>query len=63
MGLSCGVHHAFLTAAVLIAIGADFARKVAAEVERQVALLPRSEIAEKALRDQGAIFVVGSERQ
>ena len=55
--------HDTLAVPVLIAIGADFARQVAAEVERQVALLPRREIAEKALRDQGAIFVVGSERQ
>ena len=55
--------HDTLAVPVLIAIGADFARRVAAEVERQVALLPRREIAEKALRDQGAIFVVGSERQ
>ena len=55
--------HDTLAVPVLIAIGADFARRVAAEVERQVALLPRREIAEKALRDQGAIFVVGSQRQ
>jgi histidinol dehydrogenase len=55
--------HDALAVPVLIAIGADFARKVAAEVERQVALLPRREIAEQALCERGAIFVVGSERQ
>ena len=46
---------------ILIARGADFARRVAAEVERQVALLPRRAIAEQSLRDQGAIFVVDSD--
>ncbi|HLK88993.1 MAG TPA: histidinol dehydrogenase [Polyangia bacterium] len=46
---------------ILIARGADFARRVAAEVERQVALLPRREIAEQSLRGQGAIFIVDSE--
>jgi histidinol dehydrogenase len=50
--------HDELAVPILIARGADFARRVAAEVARQVALLPRREIAEKSLRDQGAIFVV-----
>jgi histidinol dehydrogenase len=53
--------HDAVAVPILIARGADFARRVAAEVERQVALLPRREIAEKALRDQGAIFVVDSD--
>src|SRR4029077_18587231 len=43
---------------ILIARGADFARRVAAEVARQVAVLPRRAIAEKSIADQGAIFVV-----
>ncbi len=50
--------HDTLAVPILVARGADFARRVAAEVERQVALLPRRAIAEKALSDQGAIFVV-----
>jgi histidinol dehydrogenase len=50
--------HDVLAVPILIAVGADVAKRVAAEVERQVKLLPRREIAEKALRDQGAIFVV-----
>jgi histidinol dehydrogenase len=46
---------------ILIALGADFARRVAAEVTRQVALLPRRAIAEQSLQNQGAIFVVDSD--
>jgi histidinol dehydrogenase len=49
--------HDTLAVPILIALGADVARKVAAEVERQVKQLPRREIAETALRNQGAIFV------
>ena len=48
---------------ILIARGGDVARRVAAEVERQVALLPRREIAEQALRGQGAVFVVDSDAE
>ena len=55
--------HDTVAVPILIARGADFARRVAAEVERQVALLPRRAIAEKSLRDQGAIFVVDSEAE
>jgi histidinol dehydrogenase len=43
---------------VLITDDAAFADKVATEVERQVALLPRREIAEKSWRANGAIIVV-----
>ncbi|MDB4981527.1 MAG: histidinol dehydrogenase [Myxococcales bacterium] len=50
--------HDKLAVPILIAVGSDVAKRVAAEVERQVALLPRREIAEVALREQGAIFVV-----
>jgi histidinol dehydrogenase len=50
--------HDKLAVPILIAVGSDVARRVAAEVERQVKLLPRREIAEVALREQGAIFVV-----
>ncbi|HEY6475224.1 MAG TPA: histidinol dehydrogenase [Polyangia bacterium] len=55
--------HDTLAVPILIARGADFARRVAAEVERQAALLPRRAIAEKSLRDQGAIFIVDSETE
>jgi histidinol dehydrogenase len=55
--------HDAVAVPILIARGADFARRVAEEVERQVALLPRREIAEKALRGQGAIFVVDSDAE
>jgi histidinol dehydrogenase len=53
--------HDVLAVPILIAVGAEVAQRVAAEVERQVKLLPRREIAEAALRDQGAIFVVDGE--
>ena len=43
---------------ILIARGVEVARRVTAEVERQLALLPRREIAQRALAGQGAIFVV-----
>jgi len=46
---------------ILIARGAEFARRVAAEVTRQVAELPRRAIAERSLTDHGAIFVVDTE--
>ena len=49
--------HDELALPILIARGMEVARRVKAEVERQVALLPRRAIAEKALRGQGAIFV------
>jgi histidinol dehydrogenase len=50
--------HDALAVPVVLATDDDVARRVAAEVERQVALLPRRAIAEQALRGQGAIFVV-----
>jgi histidinol dehydrogenase len=53
--------HDALAVPILIATDADVAARVAAEVERQVAALPRREIAEQALRGQGAIFVVPDE--
>jgi len=43
---------------ILITDDAAFADQVAAAVEKQVALLPRKEIAEKSWRDYGAILVV-----
>ncbi|HEY5089189.1 MAG TPA: histidinol dehydrogenase [Polyangia bacterium] len=53
--------HDVLAVPILVARGAEVARRVAAEVARQVALLPRRIIAEKALAEQGAIFVVDSD--
>src|SRR5262249_48666983 len=49
--------HDTLAVPVLIATDREGAARVAAEVERQVVLLPRREIAEQALRGQGAAFV------
>ncbi len=46
---------------ILLARGAAFARLVAAEVERQLAELPRRKIAERSVTDQGAVFVVDSD--
>jgi histidinol dehydrogenase len=46
---------------ILLARGAEFARRVAAEVTRQVGELPRRAIAERSLIDQGAIFVVDTD--
>jgi histidinol dehydrogenase len=53
--------HDVLAVPILIARGAEVARRVAAEVARQVALLPRRVIAERSLAEQGAIFVVDSD--
>jgi histidinol dehydrogenase len=53
--------HDALAVPILVAVGRGVAHAVAAEVERQVALLPRREIAEKALAGQGAILVVSSD--
>jgi histidinol dehydrogenase len=50
--------HDTLAVPILIALGREVGKKIAAEVERQVKLLPRREIAEAALRDHGAIVVV-----
>ena len=44
--------------AILITDDADFADRVSAEVERQLALLPRREIAGASWRDFGAVIVV-----
>jgi len=50
--------HDVLAVPILIALGHEVGKKIAAEVERQVKLLPRREIAEAALRDHGAVIVV-----
>jgi histidinol dehydrogenase len=50
--------HDELAVPILVARGAAFARAVAAEVSRALETLPRRAIAEKAIANQGAIFVV-----
>jgi len=53
--------HDELAVPILVARGSTFARAVAAEVEKALAALPRRAIAEKAVANQGAIFVVDSD--
>jgi histidinol dehydrogenase len=48
------------SAAFLVTTCSELAEKVAAEVENQLSSLPRKEIAAQAIRDFGAIYVVGS---
>jgi histidinol dehydrogenase len=52
--------HDAMAVPILVAVGRGIAERVAAEVERQLAVLPRRAIAEKALRGQGRAFVVGT---
>jgi len=52
--------HDALAVPILVAVGKEVAERVAAEVERQLALLPRRAIAEKAIAGQGVAIVVGS---
>jgi histidinol dehydrogenase len=49
--------HDELAVPILVARGSGVAHRVAEEVTRQLAELPRRAIAERALADQGAIFV------
>ncbi|HVR01185.1 MAG TPA: histidinol dehydrogenase, partial [Polyangia bacterium] len=51
--------HDVLAVPILIAVGRDVGKRIAAEIERQVKALPRRQIAEAALRDHGALIVVG----
>jgi histidinol dehydrogenase len=55
--------HDELAVPILVARGVDFAREVAAEVSRALETLPRRAIAEKAIANQGAIFVVDSDEE
>jgi histidinol dehydrogenase len=50
--------HDELAVPILIALGHPVAERVRAELDRQLALLPRRAIAEKALRDHGLAIVV-----
>ncbi len=55
--------HDVLAVPVLVAVGLEVAQRVAAEVDRQLAELPRRQIAEAAMRAQGVAFVVDSAEQ
>jgi histidinol dehydrogenase len=46
--------------AILVAVGRPIAERIAAEVARQLALLPRRDVAERAIQSQGIAFVVES---
>lgn len=52
--------HDVLAAPILIALGKDVAHAVCAEIERQLALLPRRAIAEQAVKDWGLAIIVDS---
>ena len=50
--------HDVVAVPILIALGRSVGEKIAAETERQVAALPRRQIAEASLRDFGVVIVV-----
>jgi histidinol dehydrogenase len=50
--------HDELAVPILVAVGRRIAEQVAAELETQLASLPRRAIAERSLNDQGAIVIV-----
>jgi len=50
--------HDVLAVPILIALGRTVGEKIVAETERQVAVLPRRQIAETSLRDFGVVIVV-----
>jgi histidinol dehydrogenase len=50
--------HDVLAVPILIALGRTVGEKIVAETERQVAVLPRRQIAETSLRDFGMVIVV-----
>lgn len=52
--------HDKMASAVLITTDMDFAKKVAEEIERQLKLLPREEIARTSIDNNGKIFIVDS---
>jgi len=54
--------HDALAVPILVAVGRDVAERVGREVERQLVLLPRRAIAEKAIAGQGVAIVVGDAR-
>jgi histidinol dehydrogenase len=54
--------HDALAVPILVAVGRDVAARVAEELDRQLAQLPRRAIAEKAIAGQGLALVVGDAR-
>ncbi|MCD7826937.1 MAG: histidinol dehydrogenase [Clostridiales bacterium] len=52
--------HDKMASAVLITTDKEFAKRVAEETERQIKLLPRAEIAEASIENNGKIFIVDS---
>jgi histidinol dehydrogenase len=52
--------HDVSAVAILVAVGRETAERIAAELDRQLAVLPRKAIAEKAVAGQGIAFVVDS---
>ncbi|GHU51335.1 histidinol dehydrogenase [Clostridia bacterium] len=52
--------HDELAAAILITVSEEFAREVAAELQKMTARLPRKEIIQKSLENYGAIIVTES---
>jgi histidinol dehydrogenase len=52
--------HDVSAVAIVVAVGRPTAERIAAELDRQLAVLPRREIAEKAIAGQGIAFVVES---
>jgi histidinol dehydrogenase len=52
--------HDEMASAILVTPSQEVAERVRAEVERQLELLPRRDIARKSIDDYGAIIVVGS---
>jgi len=50
--------HDVLAVPILIALGRTVGEKIVAETERQVAVLPRRQIAETSLRDFGVVIIV-----
>lgn len=55
--------HDELAVPILVMVGSDAAARVVEELRKQLATLPRRDIAEKALRDGGAILVVDTPAQ
>jgi histidinol dehydrogenase len=53
--------HDAVAVPILIALGRTVGERIVAEVQRQVATLPRREIAERSLRDFGVVVVVPDE--
>jgi histidinol dehydrogenase len=52
--------HDVLAVPILVAVGREVAENIGKEVERQLAVLPRKSIAEKAIANQGVALVVTS---